>query len=91
MKDLNTGFLSCEEIAGSLQYFYNRWCKREHVESNASNNWKINIVNIIDSRISFYCNNLDMSIVCLRRGLSLIGISACLVCLLIRIKASFIH
>ena len=29
-------FKSCgEEIAGALQEFCNRWCKREHVESNA--------------------------------------------------------
>ena len=28
-----------------------------HVESNALNSWKLNIFKIIDSRISFYCNN----------------------------------
>ena len=29
-------FKSChEEISGALQEFCNRWCKREHVESNA--------------------------------------------------------
>ena len=27
----------CEEIAGALQEFCNRWCKREQVESNALN------------------------------------------------------
>ena len=31
----------CEEIAGALQEFCNRWCKREHVESNALNSWKL--------------------------------------------------
>ena len=36
------------------------WCKREHVESNALNSWKLNIFKIIDGRISFYCNNLDL-------------------------------
>ena len=52
---------SCrEEIAGALQEFCNRWCKREHVESNALNSWKLNIFKIIDGRISFYCNNLDL-------------------------------
>ena len=52
---------SCrEEIAGALQEFCNRWCKREHVESNAFNSWKLNIFKIIDGRISFYCNNLDL-------------------------------
>ena len=54
-------FKSCrEEIAGALQEFCNRWCKREHVESNALNSWKLNIFKIIDGRISFYCNNLDL-------------------------------
>ena len=54
-------FRSCrQEIAGALQEFCTRWCKREHVESNALNGWKINIFKIIDGRISFYCNNLDL-------------------------------
>ena len=34
--------------------------KREHVESNALNSWKLNVFKIIDGRISFYCNNLDL-------------------------------
>ena len=52
---------SClEEIAGALQEFCFRWCKREHVESNALNSWKLNIFKNIDGRISFYCNNLDL-------------------------------
>ena len=47
-------FKSCsEEIAGALQEFCN-------VESNALNSWKLNIFKIIDGRISFYCNNLDL-------------------------------
>ena len=54
-------FKSCQEKnAGALQEFCNRWCKREHVESNALNSWKLNIFKIIDGRISFYCNNLDL-------------------------------
>ena len=48
------------EITRALQEFFNRWCKREHVESNALNSWKLNIFQIIDGRISFYCNNLDL-------------------------------
>ena len=37
-------FKSCrEEIAGALQEFCNHWCKREHVESNALDSWKLNI------------------------------------------------
>ena len=53
-------FKSCrEEIAGALQECCNRWCKREHVQSNALNSWKLNISKIIYGRISLYCNNLD--------------------------------
>ena len=48
-------FKSChEEIAGALQEFCNRWCKRKHVESNALNSWKLNIFKVIHGRISFY-------------------------------------
>ena len=37
-------FKSCsKEIEEALQEFCNRWCKREHVESNALNSWKLNI------------------------------------------------
>ena len=44
-------FKSCrEEIAGALQEFCNRWCKREHVESNALNSWKLNVFKLIDGR-----------------------------------------
>ena len=57
---LSIDFKSCrEENAGASQEFRNRWRKGEHVESNASNSWKLNIFfYIIDGRISFYCNNL---------------------------------
>ena len=37
-----------------------RWCKREHVESRALNNWKLKIFKIIDERVLFYSNNLDL-------------------------------
>ena len=39
--------------------FYNRLCTWEHVEYNALNTWKLYNFNIIDIRISFYCNNFD--------------------------------
>ena len=32
----------------------------QHVESDALNSWRLNIFKIIDSRISFYCNNLEL-------------------------------
>ena len=45
-------FKSCrEEIAGDLQEFCYHWRKRERVESNALNSWKLNIFKIIDGRI----------------------------------------
>ena len=49
-----------EAIAKALNDYCTCWCKREHVESNALNNWKLNIFQIIDKRISFYLNNLDL-------------------------------
>ena len=54
-------FKKCREaIAGGFNYYCTRWCKREHVESNALNNWKLNIFQIIDKRISCYSNNPDL-------------------------------
>ena len=54
-------FQKCrEKIAGSLNEFCNRWCKREHVESYALKDWKLNILKIIDRRISFYSQNTIM-------------------------------
>ena len=46
-----------ETIASALNDYCTRWCKREHVESNALNNWKFKI---IDERVLFYTNNLDL-------------------------------
>ena len=58
---LTIDFKLCrEEIAGSLEEFCNRWCKREHVESNAFNRRKLNLFIIIDAIILFYCNNVDL-------------------------------
>ena len=54
-------FLKCrEKIAGSLNEFCSRWCKREHVECDALKDWKLNIFKIIDRRISFYFQNTNM-------------------------------
>ena len=47
-------FISCqEEIAVALKEFYNRWCKREHVESNALNSWKLNILRLLMVELHF--------------------------------------
>ena len=54
-------FKQCQEaIAGALNDYCTRWWNREHVESNALNNRKSNFVQIIDKRIAFYSNNLDL-------------------------------
>ena len=51
-------FNKCREtIASALNDYCTRWCKREHVESNALNNWKLKIFKIIDERVLFYSNN----------------------------------
>ena len=41
------------EIAASLNDFSNCWCKWETVEPDALKEWKINILKIIDTPISF--------------------------------------
>ena len=54
-------FHKCREtIASALNDYCTRWCKREHVESNALNNWKLKTFKIIDERLLFYSNNLDL-------------------------------
>ena len=49
-----------EEIAVALNEFCKRWCRREKVECNALNSWKVCIFNIIEKHISFYSNNPDL-------------------------------
>ena len=57
----NSDFNKCREtIACALNEYCTRWCKREHIESDALNNWKLEIVKIIDERVLFYSNNLDI-------------------------------
>ena len=53
-------------FAASLNEYCNRWCKREHVEGDALEDWKLNIFKIIDRRISFYSHNTNMLPVNLR-------------------------
>ena len=53
-------FNKCREtIASALNDYCTRWCKREH-ESNALNNWKLKIFQVIYERVSFYSYNLDL-------------------------------
>ena len=40
--------------------FCNRLCKRQHVECDALKDWKLNIIKIIDRRISFYSQITNM-------------------------------
>ena len=61
----NIDFPKCRrEITASLNdftyFFSNRWCKRENVEPDALKEWKINIVKIIDTCISFYFCNTNL-------------------------------
>ena len=54
-------FNKCREtIASALNDYCTRWCKREHVESNDLNDWKLKIFKIIDEHVLFYSNNLDL-------------------------------
>ena len=58
---MHIDFQKCrEKIAGSLNEYCNRWCKRENVEGDAVKDWKSNIFKIIDRRISFYSHNTNM-------------------------------
>ena len=41
-------------------HYHNSQFIREYVESNALNNWKLKIFKIIDERVLFYYNNLDV-------------------------------
>ena len=57
----NIYFPKCRrEIAASLNDFSNRWFKREYVEPDALEEWKINIFKIIDTCISFYSGNTNL-------------------------------
>ena len=48
-------FNKCREtIDNALNGYCTRWCKRDHVESYALNNWKLKIFKIIDERVLFY-------------------------------------
>ena len=49
-----------ETIASALNDYCTPWCKRKHVESNALDNWKLKSFKIIDERVLFYSNNLDL-------------------------------
>ena len=58
---MHLDFKKCrEKIAASLNEFCNRWCKRDHVECDALQEWKLNIFKIIDRRISFFSQNTNM-------------------------------
>ena len=57
----NIDFPKCRrEIAASLTDLSSRWCKRENIEPDALKEWKINIFNVIDTRISFYSRNTHL-------------------------------
>ena len=69
LKVLNIDFplisisLNVVEITDALNDFSNRWCrwsKRENVEPDALEEWKINIFKIIDTHILFYSRNTHL-------------------------------
>ena len=54
-------FKKCrEEIASALNDFGNRWRKREYVEPNALKEWKESIFKVVDQRIKFYSQNINL-------------------------------
>ena len=54
-------FNKCQEtIASALNDYCTRWCKREYVESDVLDNCKLKIFKIIDGRVLFYSNHLDL-------------------------------
>ena len=54
-------FNKCRETtASALNDYCTRWCKREHVESNALNNWKLKIFKIIDECV--LCNSINLDL-----------------------------
>ena len=54
-------FKKCrEEIASALNDLGNRWCKREYVEPNALKEWKVSTFKIVDQRIKFYLQNINL-------------------------------
>ena len=57
----NIDFSKCRrEIAASLNYFSNHWCKREHFKPDAMKEWKTNIFKIIDAHILFCSHNTNI-------------------------------
>ena len=57
----NIDFSKCRrEMAASLNDFSNRWCILENVEPDALKEWKINVLKIINTRISFYSLNTHL-------------------------------
>ena len=57
----NIDFPICRiEIAASLNDFSNHWCKWENVEPDALKEWKINILKIIDTCMSFKSPNTHL-------------------------------
>ena len=54
----NIDFTKCRrDIAASLNDFSNRWCKRKNVENDVLKQWKINMLKVSDTLISFYSRN----------------------------------
>jgi len=51
-------FDACQvKVEEALETFSTKWCKREHVESNALSGWKKRVFDIIEKRVAFYSFN----------------------------------
>ena len=47
-------------MACALNDYCTRWCKREHVESNALKNWRFKNFKIVDEWVLFYCIDTEL-------------------------------
>ena len=57
----HVGFGGCREtVAGALDDYCTRWCKREHGESDALNGWKLGIFGVVGGRVLFCSGGLDL-------------------------------
>lgn len=54
-------FDSCRiQITEAIKEFSIKWCKREHVELDALDDWIKRIFDIMDKRIAFYSSNTHL-------------------------------
>ena len=57
---MHIDFQKCREKIAEFNFVIVGWCMREHVECDALKDWELNIIKIIERRISFYSQNTNM-------------------------------